>query len=207
MRAISAGVLLFALAKSTSLLAAGSFICCTDDTGKQVCSDILPKACYGRAYREINQNGMTVRQVEAPLTAEQRAERAQEDKRRKEEEVAAKEQRRLDQALLQTYGSEEDIAIMRKRAEADVIASIKTAMGKIEEAKQRRKRYEDEAEFYKKKTLPPELQKGMKDVDFEVEAQENLIAAKQKEMDVIKAKYDDDLRRYKELKRVRVRPR
>ena len=42
-------------------------------TGKQVCGDILPKACPVSAYREINQNGMTVRQVEAPLTAEQRS--------------------------------------------------------------------------------------------------------------------------------------
>ena len=29
------------------------FYCCTDTTGKQVCGDILPQACFGRAYREL----------------------------------------------------------------------------------------------------------------------------------------------------------
>ena len=38
--------------------------CCTDDGGKQTCSDVLPKQCYGRAYREINAQGTTVVLVE-----------------------------------------------------------------------------------------------------------------------------------------------
>jgi hypothetical protein len=78
-------------------------------------------------------------------------------------------------------------------------------MVKIDEAKQRRKKFEDEAEFYKKRTLPPEVDKGLKDADYEIQAQENLIASKQKEFDIIKTKYDDDKRRYLEVKRNRSR--
>ncbi len=198
-------VLLMALLASAPAVAA-NVICCLDERGKQICGDILPPACYGRAYREINQSGMTVRQVEAPLTAEQRALRATEERRKKEEEAAAKEQARLDRALLQTYGSEADIELMRKRAEADTISGIKAAMDKIAEAKQRRKKFEDEAEFYKKRALPPEVEKGLRDADFEIQAQENLIAAKRKEMDTIKEKYDEDLRRFVALKRNRPPP-
>lgn len=196
-----AGLLLLALAVPLPALATSNVICCIDERGKQVCGDLLPQACYGRAYREISPNGMTVRQVEAPLTPEQRALRAVEERKRKEAEAAAKEQYRLDQALLQTYGSEGDIEMMRQRAEADVHASIKAAMGKIDEARQRRRKFENEAEFYKKRTLPPDVQKGLKDADFEIQAQENLIASKQKEMGTIKEKYDEDKRRYLELKR------
>jgi hypothetical protein len=148
---------------------------------------------------------MTLREVEAPLTEAQKAQRIAEEKRKKKEEDAAREQYRLDQALLQTYGTIDDIELMRKRAEADVITSIKAAMVKIDEAKQRRKKFEDEAEFYKKRTLPPEVDKGLKDADFEIQAQENLIASKQKEFDIIKTKYDDDKRRYLEVKRNRSR--
>jgi hypothetical protein len=184
--------------------AAGIF-CCLDERSKQVCGDVLPPACYGRAYRELGANGMTLREVEAPLTEAQKAQRLAEEKRKKKEEDAAREQHRLDQALLQTYGTVEDIELMRKRAEADVITSIKAAMVKIDEAKQRRKKFEDEAEFYKKRTLPPEVDKGLKDADYEIQAQENLIASKQKEFDIIKAKYDDDKRRYLEVKRNRSR--
>lgn len=205
MRAVSLGLFLASLLTAMPAAAAATIYCCNDERGKQVCGDILPPACVGRAYREISAGGMTMRQVEAPLTAEQRAARAAEERRKREEAEAAREQHRLDQALLQTYGTEADIDLMRQRAEADVLASIKAAMTKIDEAKQRRKKFEDEAEFYKKRTLPPEVQKGLKDADFEVEAQENLIAAKQKEMDTIKAKYDEDKRRYLDLKRSRPR--
>jgi hypothetical protein len=205
LRAASLGFLLVSLAAAMPAGAAANIYCCNDDRGKQVCGDILPPACVGRAYREISAGGMTMRQVEAPMTAEQRAAHAAEERRKKEEAEAAREQHRLDQALLQTYGTEADIDLMRQRAEADVVASIKAAMTKIETATLRRKKFEDEAEFYKKRTLPPEVQKGLKDADFEIEAQESLIAAKQKEMDTIKAKYDEDKRRYLELRRARPR--
>ena len=66
--------------------AAGQFFCCHDATGKQVCGDILPQACYGRAYREVGSNGQTIRTFDAPLTAEQRALRtAEEEKKRIDE--------------------------------------------------------------------------------------------------------------------------
>jgi hypothetical protein len=208
LRAARAACLLAALAillpVSLPASAAGIF-CCLDERSKQVCGDVLPPACYGRAYRELGPNGMTLREVEAPLTEAQKAQRIAEEKRKKKEEDAAREQYRLDQALLQTYGTIDDIELMRKRAEADVIASIKAAMVKIDEAKQRRKKFEDEAEFYKKRTLPPEVDKGLKDADFEIQAQENLIASKQKEFDIIKTKYDDDKRRYLDVKRNRSR--
>ncbi|MBI2307038.1 MAG: hypothetical protein HYU78_07005 [Rhodocyclales bacterium] len=205
MRAARLALLLAAAATSLPAAAAANILCCNDERGKQVCGDILPAACVGRAYREIGANGVVVRQVDAPLTPEQRALRAAEERKKKEAEEAANEQRRLDSALLQTYGSEADIDLMRQRAEADTLAGIKAAEAKIVEAKKRRKKFEDEAEFYKKRTLPPEIEKGLKDADFDIQAQQELIGAKQKELGAIKAKYDEDKRRYQELKRVRVR--
>ncbi len=184
---------------------AGNMFCCMDERGKQTCGDILPQVCIGRVYREINERGMTVKVVEAPLTPEQRAQRALEEKQRKEREAIEKEQARLDAALLQTYGTVDDIEVMRKRAQADTQASIAAAEQKIAEARKRRQRFENEAEFYKKKDLPPEVQKGLKDADFEIQAQENLIEAKKKELDTIKTKYDEDRRRFLEVSRSRSR--
>ena len=178
----------------------GNLFCCTDANGKQVCGDLLPQSCYGRAYREVGASGRTVRQVEAPLTAEQRAERAAEEEKRKAAAEAAKEQQRKDQALLNTYGSEKDIETMRERANADVDKSISEAQAKIAAIKVQRKKFEDEAEFYKKKTLPATVKKGLTDTDFEIKAQQSIIEAKQKEREIIRQKYDDDTRRYRELK-------
>ena len=191
--------LLLATLTGTSALAAGNFFCCNDASGKQVCGDILPQACYGRAYRELGSNGQTIRTVDAPLTAEQRSQREAEEEKRKREEEKRKEQQRKDQALLNTYGNEQDIELMRKRAEGDVLKAIANAEKKIVEIRQQRKKFENEAEFYKKKTLPHVVKKGMDDADSDINSQEVFIAEKKKELEVIRAKYDEDKRRFVEL--------
>ena len=191
--------LALSLGLSGSVLAAGNLFCCTDNNGKQVCGDLLPQACYGKAYREIGESGRTIRTVEAPLTAEQRAQRAAEEEKRKAEEIARKEQQRKDQALLETYGSAKDIEIMRQRAQEDVYKSIKSAEASIVEIKKKRKAFENEAEFYKKKAMPAEVQKGLRATEFEIKAQQSVIEAKKKELEIIRVKYDEDLKRYNEL--------
>lgn len=187
------------LAGSAGVWSAETLYCCTDAAGKQVCGDILPQACYGRAYRELGDAGRTVRNVAAPLTAEQRAQRAAEEEARKKADAALKEQQRKDQALLNTYGTVRDIEAMRLRAQEDVQKSIRNAEAKINELRLQRKKFEDEAEFYRKKTLPVDVRKGLADADFEIKAQESIIAAKKKELDVIRVKYDEDHRRFVEL--------
>ena len=194
-------LLWLALSGVGSAAAAGQFFCCTDEHGKQVCGDILPQACYGRAYRELGSSGRTVRNIEAPLTAEQRAQRAAEDERRKEHEAALKEQKLKDQALLDTYGTEKDLETLRRRAEQDVTSSIKAAEEKIAEAQKQRKKFSDEAEFYKKKQLPASVDKGLRDADAEIEALMSVIASKKKDMEAIRIKIDEDRRRFRELTR------
>ena len=177
------------------------FFCCNDAAGKYVCGDTVPVACYGRAYRELGADGRTMREIEAPLTAEQRARKAAEEDARRREAQQQKEQQRKDQALMETYVNAEEIETMRKRALDDVHQSIRNTEARIAEIKQRRKKFEDEAEFYKKKMLPADVQKGLEDANLEIKSQESVIEAKKKEIGVIQAKYDDDLKRYLDLQR------
>ena len=195
------------LGLGTQALAAGNLFCCIDTNGKQICGDLLPQACYGRAYREIGDSGRTLRNVEAPLTAEQRAQRAVEDEKRKAEEAARREQQRKDQALLNTYGNERDIEAMRTRAQDDVQKSIKAAEVKISEIRAQRKKFENEAEFYKRKKMPADVQKGLSDADFEIKAQESIIEAKTQELAIIRQKYDEDKRNFIDLSKRGVAPR
>ena len=204
--AASGALLLLALSSGRAASAATTIFCCHDDSGKQVCGDILPPACYARAYREVGDSGRA-RNVEAPLTAEQRAQRAAEERRRSEQERLLNEQRRKDQALLNTYGSEKDIEIMRSRAERDLTAAIAAAQARIAEVRRQRKKFEDEAEFYRNRQLPAEVAKGLRDADHEIKAQESVIESKQKDQEAIRLKYDEDLRRFVELsKRPPARP-
>ena len=135
------------------------------------------------------------------MTAEQRARHDAEGKKRQQEAAARKEQQRKDQALLNTYSSAKDIEAMRQRANAEVKKSIRDAEVKIADIRKQRQKYENEAEFYRKKPLPAEVRKGLDNSDFEIKAQKSIIEAKKKELDIIREKYDDDLRRFIELTR------
>src|SRR5574343_295789 len=194
--------LLAALLANTAQAASSEFYCCHDPaTGRRVCSDTLPEQCRGRAYKVLDSGGNIVKEVGAPLTAEQKAEQAREQQRRKQMEDAGREQRRRDQALLDTYATSEDIDLAQKKAEADVNAAMLTTIARIDAAQVKRHKLADEAEFYKKKTMPAELDRDLRAIDHEIRLQQELLTLKKKEFDTIKAKYDADRKRYFELTR------
>lgn len=198
-RLLVASLLLISLG---SAQAAGEFYCCHDpNTGRRVCSDTLPEQCRGRAYRVLDSAGNIAKEVGAALTPEQKAEQLVENRRRKQLEDASREQRRRDQALLDTYAMPEDIDLAQRKAEADVNLAILATISRIDQARTKRKKFEDEAEFYKKKALPLDLERDLHALDHEIRLQQELLDIKKREFDVIKAKYDADRKRYFELTR------
>lgn len=133
------------------------------------------------------------------MTAEQKAELAAESLRKKQLDEAAREQRRKDQALLDTYASPQDIDLAQRKAENDVNTAVQNAQASIEAARNKRKKFEQEAEFYKKKTMPAELAKEMRALDHEIKVQHELMDVKKQDAAAIRAKYELDRKRYFEL--------
>lgn len=187
---------------ASSSHAASEFYCCQDaSSGRRVCGDTLPEQCRGRAYRVLDMGGNVVKEVGPPLTAEQKALQALETQRKKKQDEADREQRRRDQALLDTYTTVEDIDLAQKKAEADVNYFISEANARINALRIKRKKFEDEAEFYKKKTIPAELDRELRSLDHEIRLQQELLDLKKKDFETIKTKYDADRKRYFELTR------
>jgi hypothetical protein len=176
-----------------------SITCCEDDSGRRICSDVLPPACYGKAYREIGPQGNVTRVVPAPMTAEERARAEQEEKARKVVEEKAREQRRRDVALLQTFASLDDLEGQRQRAVADIERDMAVAQLREAEVLKRRAKLDREAEFFVPKALPSELANNLLENDGELNAQRSVIASKQRDLEAVKARYDADRRRYSEL--------
>lgn len=180
--------------------AAGEFYCCQDPAnGRRACGDTLPAACRGQPYRLIDGAGNVVKEVGKPMTPEQKAEQAAADKLRKQQEEQAREQRRKDQALLETYSLPEDIDLAQSKAEGDANFEIKAAQAKIAEAQRKRGKALSEAEFYKNKTVPAEIERELKASTHEIKVQQELIDVKQRDLVTIRTKYDADRKRYFEL--------
>ncbi|CAM9493258.1 unnamed protein product, partial [Phaeothamnion confervicola] len=183
---------------------AQAIVKCVGKDGKTYIGSTLPPQCAGLATEQMNKQGQVVRRTDAMLTPEQRAAKEAEEKARKERdaEVARKEQEeaRKNKALLSTYGSEKDIEVARSRALADNEKAVKQTQDRIAQIQKTAEGFKKEMEFYTGKTKPPaKLTQDIQNNAIDLKAQQDLMAAKQKEVSVINAKYDEDKRRYLEL--------
>lgn len=193
-------VLLLLLSLSAPSWAAGEFYCCNDPaTGRRICGDTLPQQCRGSAHRIFDKGGNLRKEVGPPLTPEQKEAAREQALRAKQQEEAQREQRRLDQALLDTYATPEDIERAQNKAENDIKLLIQMAQEKITASQKQQRKFAAEAEFYKRKTLPPELDKNLRDVGHEIQLQLELIKVKNKDLTSLHTKYDSERQRYFEL--------
>ena len=199
-----------ALAAAASFAAqaqpASTFRCVAAD-GKKYYGNTVPPQCYGRLVEQLNSQGMVIKRIDPDAKAlsekelEAKAkEKAEKDKR----EAASRESTRRDRALLATYTSEKDIEEQRGRALADNQKAVRESEQRVAELKKRRATFDKELEFYQDKKSgkaapPPKLSNDIRNAEIDLKAQEDLLAAKRKEVSVINAKYDEDKKRFVEL--------
>ena len=176
-----------------------SIYCCDDEAGRPICGDVLPRQCFGKAYREMSPSGAIRRQVSAPLTAEERARRAAEKRAQEEAEALARIQRRQDEALIETYPTLESITDREQRAIADVERSILVVAERESELLEQRARLLAEAEFYQGRELPRELESNLRLTETELSAYQSVIASKELEIQAIRERYESDRQRYLKL--------
>lgn len=182
--------------------------CCKDARGQQVCGDVLPASCADRGYRELNQHGTTVKQVDAPLTEEQRIRRDAELKKAAEAEKVKQEQRRRDATLLNTYATEHDIDMARDRRVAD----IEELLARLREQQQtllaRQKGLEaDKARFetnFPGKPVPGGLKDRLDTNAGDIRQMAANLAAKERELADTHKRFEEDRARFRELSGARV---
>ena len=171
----------------------------TDADGKVVYTDKMPASAAGKPNEQLNKQGTVTKRNEGALTPEQVAAQEAERKRKLDEDMAAKEEKRKNMALLNTYSSEQDIAEARARALKANADAVEETQRKVADAKKRQQELAAEAEFYKKKPMPGQLKQDIQVNDAAIVSHTELLDKKKKETDAINTKYDEDLRRYRAL--------
>lgn len=173
---------------------------CTGKDGKRYYGQAIPSACLGQPVEELNAQGMVVKRYDAAASAAEREQKAAEEEERKKREAISKEEGRRNRALLATYTSEKDIEQARARALKDNEAAVKDIERRIGGLRKRQDEIRKEMDFYQGKNKPPaKLAQDLKNAEFDIQTQEDLMARKKKEVDQINARYDDDKKRYNEL--------
>ena len=173
---------------------------CTGKDGKKYYGQSVPPQCLGMPVEVLNSQGMVTKRIDAAASAAEREQKAAEEEERKKREAVTKEEGRRNRALLATYTSAKEIDNARARALEENQFAVKDVENKIALLKKRRADLTKELDFYQGKNKPPvKLGQDIKDAEIDIAAQEGLLAAKKREVDVINTKYDDDKKRYLEL--------
>lgn len=175
---------------------AARMIYCCDVGGQPVCGDILPEACYGRAYREVSPSGTVRRVVPAPLTPEEIAARDAEVNERRVEAALQLKQQRMDEALLETYRSLPQLDARRDREIGALDLAIQALRQREGELIERQRVLIEEAAQAGEGNVSPVLEENIHSLDGEIVAQRSVIAAKMRERAALLDRFDEDRQRY-----------
>lgn len=196
LRRVAAALALGALSAAAS--AQQSIFVCSDAKGRTLSGDRPSPDCVG-TIRELRSDGSVRRVIEPPLTPEQKAARAAEEKRQREEAEKQRAQMRKDLALLETYASEDEIENARARALATRQALIERASKRMEEHRRERRKLDNEAEFYAKREMPDKLKRAFEGNAALTRSEEKIIADSRAEMQRINERFDAERKRWREL--------
>jgi len=182
------------------LAAEAQFYRCITKDGRRIYGEVIPAACIGLVVEQLNAQGIVTRRIEPPPTPEQRAAMAAEEQKRRVEAEAAKMQARRDHSLLATYPNLVSIDQARARALRPVSAGVKEIEADIEQLRKREAELNKQLTAYKGNRKPPaRLTEDLHLVELDLATQAELLAAKQRDIEAINARYDEDRKRYADL--------
>jgi hypothetical protein len=184
-----------------SLPAMAKSYCCKDQSGHLVCGDILPAQCLSRGYQEYNAQGVVSKEVEAPLTPEQRAQKQAEEARQKEERRKAADQERQDRALLASYTTVKDIETKRDRTLADLQGNLHRAQDRYNDSLAELQRLQQRAQALGKKPISEGLKLNLSRADTEVSINRAAVEANKQEIAAAQERFEQQRQRFLALTR------
>ncbi|WP_255988171.1 DUF4124 domain-containing protein [Chitinolyticbacter albus] len=165
-----------------------------DEQGNVQFSDKPPVQDPKGGVSELNKSGTVRKGPTAPPTEEEKL-------RAKEAELLAKEQKRRDKALLQSFTKPEEIDLLRDRQIEAIQATIQTNKLKRQTLVDRQTRLNKQAERYtkQKKPLPSDLEAEFAVAKKDIDDIDRDTIKRNAEIEEVKKRAEQDKRRFIEL--------
>jgi len=199
--------MLFAIVAALWAGGAGAAYKCVDGKGVTHIGDTPPPGCATVMMYEVTPSGKVIRAIEPTPTPEQAKALAAEAAKKREADLKAAEQKRRDQALISTYGSDKELDVARDRNIEPIKARINTAQERLLQVDKRQKTLDEEMEFYKSgkskgkgKEAPAAMTEELARIEKERVTLQSNIVGYEKEIEQVKVKFDSDKKRWQELK-------
>lgn len=196
--------LLCLLAPALALAQAKIYVC-KDAAGRTLSSDRPIPECSTRPVREMDNNGITRREIAAPLTAKEKKKAEEEARARHAEEDAASERQRNDRAILARFRSEGDIIDSGRRNVAIVQENAKRETQTLAAAEKRQQAAEAElASLSARDQRPSYLRQRLEEADRAVSGSRRRLDDYEAEILLINNRTDATLKRFRNLQQKRV---
>jgi len=184
-----------------------AFYRCKDSAGQTYYGDSKPVACDGYDTEVLNDRGMVMRIIEGNQSRAARERREIAEKRARKEREAS-EQR--DKMLIETYLTVEDIERLRDQRLEQLDAKYRLTEQNISNLRERQARLQSQIARFKPYNdkpnappLPDHLAEEMVNTVNGVNVYQETLAKTRAEQAQIKASFDADIARFKELKGIK----
>lgn len=172
-----------------------------DDNGTTHYGETIPPEYANKDATRFNDKGRIDKRIDKLTPEEQRA-KAAEDAKKKVEQQAAIEAKRKDTALLSTFSNEKEIDLSRDRNSQQVEARINSINTMLKTARDSRNNHLKERTGLQQqnKPIPKSLVDDINEDDAKVAKLEKDLAQNEQELAAVKARFEADKLRYRELK-------
>ena len=184
------------------VLAQTKIYICKDAAGRTLSSDRPIAECSSRPMREMDNNGITRREIAAPLTPEEKQKNEQEARARRAEELAAVEKSRNDAAILSRFRNENAIVGAGRRNAAIVQENVKREKQMLAAAEKRQQAVEAElVQLPGGAARPAYLRQRLEEADRAVNSSRGRLDDYEAEILHINTRTEATLARFRELRR------
>ena len=171
-----------------------------DDKGVVHYTDKIPPEAINKGSVQLDKQGVTVKRIEPALTPEQRRVKAEEEARASQLSKERELVDRRDRALLSTYTMESEIDLARRRALSTIEQQIQSSSAYSIQLNKRKGELEARKAALNGQPAPMVLDRELTNINIELEKQADLVAARQKDVILVNARYDADKKRWRELR-------
>ncbi|MBU1192120.1 MAG: DUF4124 domain-containing protein [Gammaproteobacteria bacterium] len=174
----------------------------TDENGKVHYGDMIPPQYAKQERKVLNDQGVEVKTLDAAKTPEQLAEEERLTAQRLEQERIAADQASHDRMLLATFTTEDDMVMTRDGKISAIDGVLRVTRDRIEKIELSLAELTREAAELERagKPISDNLHEQILGARGQIQRYLDYIASKRREQESIRAQFEGDIRRFRELK-------
>lgn len=175
----------------------------TDEKGQVHYGDEVPAEYLNQKRAVLNEQGVVVKDLKSKEQLEkEKQEKSAAEAAKNAKLIESKKQDLRDRVLLDTFTTERDIQIARSDRVAAVESQIQLAESNIKDGERKMKELNERITAIEKsgRKVPENVYKEKDSVSRQLENNFKYVETKQEERAEINKKFDEDLRRFRELK-------